>query len=56
MCIAIIDRMCQGQAVSVHKARLHRRRERYVECDAREIPEEKRENLPVTFLVALLCR
>ena len=44
MCIAIIDRMSQGQeAVSVHKARLHRRRECCVECDAREMPEEKRE-------------
>ena len=31
-------------------------REHYVECDAREMPEEKRESLPVTFLVALLCR
>ena len=42
MCIAIIDRMSQGQeAVSVHKARLRCRREHYVECDAREMPEEK---------------
>ena len=45
MCTAIVDKMGQGQeAINVHKARLHRYRERYVECDAREMSEEKRKN------------
>ena len=44
-CIAIVNKMGQGQkAINVHKARLHRYRERHVECDAREMSEEKREN------------
>ena len=41
--------MSEGQeAINLHEARLHRCRERYVEHHAREMSEEKRENLPLS--------
>ena len=63
MCSYLLpDKMSEGQeAVNVHvlsmvhEVRLRHHRERCVERHAREMPVGKRENLPVIFLVALLC-